>query len=122
MTLTELNPYKKKALGIICGIEYKDMKRYYKLNNKLVGYEEALEGLGLAPLVDRRIILGKKFALQSSDSGKHEDIFIPTENPTNTRNQAKFVVPFFSKERGRNSAVTSMVNILNELSRNNNTK
>ena len=113
--IDRIESLQKKALGIICGVEYKDMKRYYKLNNKLVGYEEALEGLGLAPLVDRRIILGKKFALQSSDSGKHEDILIPTENPTNTRNQAKFVVPFFTKERGRDSAVPSRVNTLNEL-------
>ena len=41
----ELESLQKKALGMICGVKYIDMKRYYKINNKLAGYEEALKEL-----------------------------------------------------------------------------
>ena len=77
-------------------------KRYYNLNNKIVRYEEALEKLGLEPLIIHRELLTGKFALQLVKSERYKDMIEPKVKTYNTRSK-----PWF-RELDRKSKISYM--------------
>ena len=80
---------------MICGVKYIDMKRYYKINNKLAGYEEALKELGLTLLEERRKGILVDVASDALNNGKLGDLFKLNENIKNTRNHEEISGPKF---------------------------
>ena len=58
-----LEMLQKKVLGIILGTIYIENRRYYKLEETHMSYDEALQTIGLTTLKYRREVLTNKFAL-----------------------------------------------------------
>ena len=117
--LSEGDSYKieflqKKALCIILGTVYVDHRRYYKLNNDLLSYENALQKLGLTTLNERRVVLTNKFALETARNEKHNDIFLKKHNNRiATRKMFTLEEPYCRTERYFRSAVPYMTRTLN---------
>ena len=97
-----------------------DSKRYYKLNNKVIRYEEALEKLGLETLSVRREILTCKFALQLVKSERYKDMIEPKVKTCNTRSNPKFRELNCNSKRSYMSAVPYMTRLLNGVKYNRN--
>ena len=125
----KLEMLQKSALSIILGISYIDYKRYYKLDNDLVSYENALQALKLESLQQRREGLSIKFATKLLKSKSHRDMLPIEKQGTTTRN--RLIIPTTSSEtekeiivlkepkpgttRYNNSAVPYMTRIINRL-------
>ena len=103
----------KKALAIILRVIFVENKKYYKLNNKIIRYEEALEKLGLETLSARRELLTCKFALQLVQSERYKDMIEPKVKTYNTRSDTKFVELNCNSKRSFMSAVPYMSRLLN---------
>ena len=103
----------KRALGTILRVIFVDNKRYYKLNNEVLRYKEALEKLGLETLSERREILTCNFALQLLKSERHKDMFKPKVKTFNTRSKAMFRELKCSSKRSYMSSVPYMTRLLN---------
>ena len=88
-------------------------KIYYKLNNKIVRYEEALEKLGLEPLIVRRELLTGKFALQLVKSERYKDMIEPKVKTYNTRSNPGFRELDCKSKRSYMSAVPYMTRLSN---------
>ena len=81
----KLEKLQKTALAIILGRCYINYKPYYKIDNKLATYEEALKTLRLETLKQRREDLITKFAKDILKSSAHRTM-LPEEKPgVNTR-------------------------------------
>ena len=107
----------KKALSIIYGTEYIQYKRYYKINNLTLKYEEALKEIGLTSLHDRREVLTRNFALQSLGNEMHKDMFIEKNTDSkDLRNNDKVIEYQCRTKRYYNSAIPSMARIINSTS------
>ena len=117
--LSEGDSYKiellqKKALCIILGTVYIDNRRYYKLNNEHLTYQDALEKLSLTTLNERRVVLTNKFAIKTARNVKHNDIFIKKQsNCITTRNMFVLEEPYCRTERYFRSAIPYMARTLN---------
>ena len=117
--LSEGDSYKieflqKKALGIILGTGYLDHRRFYKLNNELLTYNDALQKLGLTTLNERRVVLTNKFAIETARNEKHNDIFLKKQcNRITTRKMFTLEEPFCRTERYFRSAIPYMTRTLN---------
>ena len=103
----------KKALGIILRVVYVDNRKYYKLNKKIIRYEEALEKLGLETLSVRREVLTGKFALQLVKSERHKDMIEPKVKAYDTRSNDRFKELNCYSKRSYMSAVPYMTRLLN---------
>ena len=80
-----LEKLQKTALAIILGRCYVNFKPHYKIDNKLVTYQEALKILRLETLKQRREDLVTKFAKDILKSSAHRTM-LPEEKPgANTR-------------------------------------
>ena len=111
-----LESLKKKALGMIFGIKFKDNKIYYTINNELLNYEQALKVLGLTSLEERREILTSKFALQTMNNERHRNIFqMKEDHGLNLRKKQKVKQLDWNTKRYFNSAVHYMSRILNNI-------
>lgn len=111
-----LESLQKRAIGMITGIQYKDNKRYYTINNDLLSYEDTLEVLGQYTLKKRREILTSNFALQIMKNEKHKNIFqMKEDNGVNLRCKPKVKQLEWNTRRYFNSAVPYMSRILNEV-------
>ena len=111
-----LETLQKKALGIILGVIYVDNRRLYKIENKNINYQGALEKLDLVQLSVRRELLTKKFAVQSVHNERHKGMFPLNMCNVNTRNREMFDVIAYTKDRTINSAIPYMTRILNGVS------
>ena len=117
--LTEGDSYRiellqKKALSFILGTVYIDNKRYYKLNNEHLRYEDALQKLGLTTLNERRVVLTNKFAIETARNESHNDMFIKKQSNTiATRNNFVLLEPYCRTERYFKSAIPYMARTLN---------
>ena len=117
--LTEGDSYRiellqKKALSFILGTVYIDNKRYYKLNNVHLRYNDALEKLGLTTLNERRVVLTNKFAIETARNESHNDMFIKKQSNTiATRNNFVLLEPYCRTERYFKSAIPYMARTLN---------
>ena len=123
-----LEKLQKSVLAIILSKVYVDHKPYYKLDDKLLTYEEALHALGLESLYQRREGHLEKFAKSLLKSDAHRNI-LPEEKPSsNTRERwtytdsdtpgiEKIVLthPITKTDRYKQSAVPKMTRIINEL-------
>ena len=103
----------KKALAIILRVVFVENRKLYKLNNKIIRYEEVLEKLGLETLSDRREILTGKFALQLVQSERHKDMIETKVKTYNTRSNNRFVELNCNSKRSFMSAVPYMTRLLN---------
>ena len=104
----------KTALGMILGTVYIDYRRYYKIRNKPVSYECALQKFGLTTLHQRREVLTQKFALETVKNPNHRNMFefIQGKNMT-TRNSHTIQEKYCKTERYYKSAVPFMSRVLN---------
>ena len=110
----KLELLQKKALMFILGCTYVDFKRLYKLNNKLLSYEEVLQQLGLNTLKERRELLTNKFAISTARNEKHDDMFIKKQSHNiATRNMFVIQEPFCRTDRYYKSAIPYMSRALN---------
>ena len=106
----------KRVLAVILGLDYINFKKYYKVNDGLVSYEDALELLGLTTLKHRREVLTTKFALDTARSQLHNDLFVKNDNQyMATRNRLLLIEPNCQTDRYYNSAVPYMIRILNNV-------
>ena len=103
----------KKALAIILRVVFVETRKLYKLNNKMIRYEEAIEKLGLETLSVRREILTGKFALQLVQSERYKDMIEPKVKTYNTRSNARFVEQDCKSKRSFMSAVPYLTRLLN---------
>ena len=83
--LTEFDSYKiemlqKRVLATILGTSYVDFRKHYKVEDKLVTYEDAVQLIGLTTLKHRREVLTNKFALDTARSQKHSDLLVKNLN------------------------------------------
>ena len=102
----------KRAIGIILGVRYVEIKKYYKFGNELHKYEIALEKTGLDPLSDRRESLTNKFALQFFNSERHKGLFQLENNNIQTRSNNMFQEERYNSERFRKSSIPYMTKLL----------
>ena len=106
----------KRVLSVILGLDYINFKKYYKVNDGLVSYEDALELIGLTTLKHRREVLTSKFALDTARSQLHNDLFVKNDNQyMATRNRLLLIEPNCQTDRYYNSAVPYMIRILNSV-------
>ena len=106
----------KKALMFILGCTYIDFKRYYKLGNELLSYEDTLNKLELTTLKERREILTNKFAINTARNENHNDMFIKSQSRnTKTRNMFVIEEPFCKTLRYYKSAIPYMSRLLNRV-------
>ena len=106
----------KRVLSVILGLDYINFKKYYKVNDFLVSYEDALELIGLTTLKHRREVLTSKFALDTARSQLHNDLFVKNDNQyMATRNRLLLIEPSCQTDRYYNSAVPYMIRILNSV-------
>ena len=112
--VNRLEKIQKRALGIIFGTVYIENKRYYKVGNNQLSYEESLQFLGLTTLSYRREALTHKFALQTIKNEKHKDLFIKKKcHGFNTRNKFHIGEIHCKTLRYYKSAIPSMSRTLN---------
>ena len=106
----------KRVLSVILGLDYISLKKYYKVNDGLVSYEDALELISLTTLKHRRELLTSKFALDTARSQLHNDLFVKNDNQyMATRNRLLLKEPNCQTDRYSNSAVPYMIRILNSV-------
>ena len=96
----EIERVQKVALRIILDSAYEN-------------YENALEITGLETLCDRRVVLCRKFAIQSAKNVKTCDMFPLNKHQVNTRHPEKYFVQYANTDRLRDSAVPFMQRLLN---------
>ena len=109
-----LENLQKKALGLILGTIYIDHRRFYRVKNNPVSYEQALKSCDLAPLNERREILTKNFAYDTFKNPKHKDFFEEiTEPRPNTRFKPTVKELPGSTTRFMKSAVPVMSKMIN---------
>ena len=112
--VNRLEKIQKRALGIIFGTVYIENKRYYKVGNNQLSYDESLQFLGLTTLSYRREALTHKFALQTIKNEKHKDLFIKKKcHGFNTRNKFLIGEIHCKTLRYYKSAIPSMSRTLN---------
>ena len=70
----------KHVLATIFGTNYVENRKYYKVEDGLVSYDDALSLSGLTTLKHRREVLTDKFALDTFSSQKHNDLLFKNEN------------------------------------------
>ena len=96
----DLEIVQKSACAIILGKEY-------------VGYQTALENLGLEKLEARRVSLSTKFAKKAFKSKKYSNWFVPDSNPLNTRRKVQHVKEAQCRTRRfQNSALPYLTKLL----------
>ena len=106
----------KKALMFILGCTYIDFKRYYKLGDELLSYEDTLDKLGLTTLKERREVLTNKFAINTARNENHNDMFIRRQSHnTKTRNMFVIEEPFCKTLRYYKSVIPYMSRLLNRV-------
>ena len=117
--LTEFDSYKiemlqKRVLATILGTSYVDFRKHYKVEDKLVTYEDAVQLIGLTTLKHRREVLTNKFALDTVRSQKHSELFVKNlNNYMATRNRLFLNEPKCQTDRYAKSAVPYMTRLLN---------
>ena len=121
----DIEDLQKSALSMILGISYIDHKRYFKVDNNLESYEDALKSLNLESLHQRREELTTNFAKNLWKS-KHRNLLPEEKQTTITRN--RLIIPDNPSEpereiielkqrtgtsRYNNSAIPYMTRIIN---------
>ena len=109
-----LEMLQKKVLGIILGTIYIENRRYYKLEETHMSYDEALQTIGLTTLKYRREVLTNKFALETVRNEKHIDMFLKKQSINIVTRNATLLDEYSCKtERHFKSAIPYMSRILN---------
>ena len=100
--IANIERVQRSALHIIMGDQY-------------LSYEHALKSCGLSRLAERREKICKKFALRATKHSKFKSWFNP-ETRTNNRVQRPCYRPVvFKTERFKNSPISYMTKLLNNL-------
>ena len=109
----KIESLQKKVFALIFGTEYQNFRRLYKVNGKLMSYEEVLGFYGLQTMFQRREDLTKNFATRTLNSTIHCDFF--EEKNSRTSSRRNILVEEYKCKTARyfNSAIPYMARMLN---------